>query len=158
MVEDAIWTEAELAALSDEQRFTRDIHLFLRDRHNADAYAKSKLIHRDRLKEYITEHGYEDGSGNLCLDFEQPMTIMGKTWRGLQLRRVQGAATLDEDWAFNYIEQNGLEDRAINVVVTEVIDQNELAVLNQEGLISDDDLDQMFVRPEITWALYPVEA
>lgn len=158
MVEYPVTTQAEWDALPPETQFLRNVHTFLFNRHNEEVAKQRKLTERDRLKEYVREHGYEDGSGNLCIDFDNPVESMGKTWRGLQLRRVQGAATLDEDWAFNYIEENGLTERAVKIVVLEEIDQNELAVLNQEGIISDDDLDQMFTRPEVTWALYPVEA
>lgn len=145
--------------------FDREVQRFLFQRGEADTSTRIKNEARDRLKNYLlsedaSEHwgAYEDGSGNICVDFETPLNIAGKVWKGLQLRRVQGAATLDEDWAFNYIEENGLTERAVKIVVLEEIDQNELAVLNQEGIISDDDLDQMFTRPEVTWALYPVEA
>lgn len=137
--------------------YLRQVQTFLTARDSENRHKRTREQSRDWLKKFLQAEGYTDGSGHQCFDFEQPLVIGGTRYTGLQNRRNQGKPVLDEDKAFDLLFDKHLNERAIVHVEYDEVDQNELAVLNQEGLITDDELDSLMIRPEPTYSLFPVE-
>jgi hypothetical protein len=61
---------------------------------------------------------------------------------------------LQED-AEALLEKKGLLDRVMKEVTTVVFDQDELYLLHQEGLISEEEIDSLFTENE-SWAFKPL--
>jgi hypothetical protein len=62
---------------------------------------------------------------------------------------------LDAEKAEELAIAKGIRDRVFKEVTTEVLDQDELYVLNQEGILSDEELDSLFVETE-SFAFKPI--
>lgn len=96
---------------------------------------------RNLLREYISENGTPNGK-DLDWVFDEPLTIEGSTYDGLRLQAKE-RQLLDEDTARDLLASRGLTHRVRREVVTEEWDWDELYTLNQEGKISDDELDSL---------------
>lgn len=98
--------------------------------------------------------GEPDEKGHRYLYFKNPIKVGGKFFSGV--KRERRVSTLfDEDAAERILSEKGLLSEVQQVVTTTVLDQDKIYVLNQEGAISDEELDQMFSENE-TFAFKPV--
>lgn len=118
-------------------------------RESREKKARDKF--RDILKDYIASAGIEDENGNLCYVFDEPLYIEDDTYTGLQNQR-RVSEYVNEDRAREVIERKGLESRCLIPVTIMEIDLDELYAANQEGLISDEEIDSV-IDHEITYAL-----
>jgi hypothetical protein len=120
-----------------------------------DLIAKRQKELRDEMTAEVQEKGIPDEKGSLYLNLHTEVTVGSKTYRTLKSER-RVSERLDETAAEQLLAGKGLLERAMKTVV--VFDPNELYVLNQEGLLSDDELDSLIVISE-SWAFKPqVEA
>ena len=133
---------------------TAQSFLFSRDeRKKADGQLAQA---RDWLKPYVIEHGYEDERGHRHIDFEQPLTINGVTYRGLVARKSV-SPFLKTDEAQAWLEENGLlEEIMVEIPARTEPDWELVYVLNQEGKIPDKVLDSL-EDCAVTWSLLPEE-
>jgi hypothetical protein len=109
------------------------------------------------LKDYVAEHGEENSDGHLDFLFDEPLNIGGVRYRGLRNQKSQGAPLLDEDRAEVLLKNLNLRDRVAKEVTVVVWDWDELYVLNQQGLITDEQLDSLFDDPDPTWSLVVIK-
>jgi len=130
-------------------------HLYFKFLSDELSAKKKRELYRDRLKDYISENCEPDENGNLTYEFPQPLFIDDIWYSGLQNQRRVSEYT-DEDKAMELISRHGLEDRCLIPVVTTEIDLDELYAANQEGIISDDEIDSIINAAE-TWALVKVK-
>jgi hypothetical protein len=68
-------------------------------------------------------------------------------------RRV--SVGLDEEATETLLHTKGLKDRVFKEVTTTVLDQDELYVLQQEGLITEEELDALFTE-NVSFAFKPI--
>jgi len=124
-----------------------------------EAKAKAKKdASRDWLKTMLMENEeLDDGSGNRIILFDPPLFIDGKSYRGISARASKPRTYLNIDRAYEYADNHNLRDDLIVVITTEDIDQNALAVLNQDGVIPDEDLYSLYDVEDPRWAIYAVE-
>lgn len=143
-----------MAGVGDQVKWSLD---YLLTTYDEKSLKQKRSDLRDDLSEYIKEHGEQDENGNLILFFDELMTVDDKEWySGLMLQR-RVSEFVDDDTARVVIESNDLESRCIKRIVTEVIDYDELYACNQEGLISDEEIDSILSEEE-TWALVKMKA
>jgi hypothetical protein len=116
---------------------------------------KEKTLCRDYLKEQIRELGEPDENGNIIWYFDTPVPSGDGFCTGLMLQRRVSEYT-DEEIAKEILIENDLDVRCIREEIIEVLDLDEIYVCNQEGLISDQDIDKMIGFTE-TWALVKVK-
>lgn len=123
------------------------------------AESNAALARHDVLKgelmTYLSEHGEEDERGHREFRFTNPITIGGAAFVGIKRER-RVSLGLDEDKASEILAEKG-EDivrRVFKEVTTTVLDQDEIYVLHQEGVLSEADIDSMFVEKE-TFAFKP---
>lgn len=143
----------------------RSVHEFLFNR-DVEAVATSvKNSARDVLKGWLTLknaagkmlNGREDSEGHRYLDFEEPLTINGVTYTGLKAERKTPAAHIDLDKAEALAREKGVYDKVFRRVVTRQFDEDALFLLNQKGVLTDDDLDDLVVTGDPSYALTVVK-
>lgn len=146
---------------------TRRAHEFLFFRDDESEAKKKKETARNAIKEYFEKasKAREDENGHKYLDFDEPIQINGVRYKGLQnQRKVSSGIDVDlvEAWFDNPANDPGyyrqsLKERVFKPVTTIEFDQDELYVLNQEGILPDDVLDS-FMAQNVTWSLTAVKA
>jgi hypothetical protein len=82
------------------------------------------------------------------------MEVNGQTFTEIK-REKRTSIGLDEDAVDTLVNATGIRDRVFKEVTTTVLDQDELYVLNQEGVISDEELDALFTE-KISYAFKPL--
>lgn len=132
--------------------FIKNAQLYLFWRGEAENAVGRKNAARDFLKDYIGENGEPDENGTRRIYFEQ--AINGK-YAGLELRKVQPQDRINTDAAKDFVKERGLENEVVSMVP--IYDWDQLLVLNQQGKISDAELDALFITPDPTYSLYTIE-
>jgi hypothetical protein len=162
----------------------RNALLFLQQNSIAAAANKLKNTARDEIKSYtLPDEDKEelnpnnvriDENGHRYYDFEEPVTIEGKTYTGLRNQRTvssfvdmdkvreffDGTWQGDPDATLSEAEQARRADLKLRVykpVTTWEYDFEELYRLNQQGLLTDAEID-MLTSTSVTWALNAVKA
>ena len=100
---------------------------------------------REELFTHIEENGETDDKGNII--FELPQEIEGFTSITKQ-RRV--TRKIDEDIAFDIIDEKGLRDKLIKVA--EVIDEDALMAALYSDELTEEEIDEMYPQ-NVVWAL-----
>jgi hypothetical protein len=108
---------------------------------------------RDWIKEQIRSLGEPDESGNFIWEFDHIPSGSGFC-TGLKLQR-RVSEYISEDKAMALIARKALGKRCVEWVA--VPDMNEIYVCNQEGIISDEEMDEL-MEVEETWALVKVKS
>ena len=100
---------------------------------------------REDLFSKIEESGETDDKGNIL--FELPEEIEGVKSM-MKQRRV--TRKIDEDVAFDIIDEKGLRDKLIKVV--EVIDEDALMAALYSDELTEEEIDEMYPQT-VVWAL-----
>jgi hypothetical protein len=100
---------------------------------------------RENLFSVIDDSGEKDDKGNII--FELPKEIEGFTSMTKQ-RRV--SRKIDEDVAFEIIDERGLRDKLIKTV--EVIDEDALMAALYSDELTEEEVDEMYPQT-VVWAL-----
>lgn len=124
------------------------------------SYDESKLKShrenlRDSVKRWILENCEQDENGNYTLYFDNPVLIESKSYSALSCQR-RVSEFINETTAFDIVDKYKVRDRCVKKVITEELDFDELYALNQEGTISDEDIDSILEFTEY-YALMKVE-
>lgn len=107
---------------------------------------------RDEISAYVDKHGVKDNRGSLFLDLDTPVEVGDQVFR--QIKRERRVSTsFDEEAAEALLESKGLLAEAQTTIT--VLDQDKVYVLNQEGKITDEEIDSLFVQRE-SWAFKPI--
>jgi hypothetical protein len=110
---------------------------------------------KDRLKQWFletpTDEVYENENGSKFLDFPETISDGKDTYTGMELRRST-PVKFHEDVAEKILKRKGVYEEALEPVLS----QDKIYALQQEGKITEADLDKMFVAGE-QWAFWPVK-
>src|ERR1700761_1025668 len=133
-------------------------HSFLFSRKQQANYADRRPSSRDVLLERLLtqdEGGqfYTDENGHKYYDFPSPVTIEGVKYKGVAAQR-RTSSEIDIGATEHLLRQIGQEafDRVFRKVTVRQFQEDELYLMNQEGAVSDDQLDSLLVEHE-TWAV-----
>lgn len=132
----------------------RQAHKYLYSSEEEARILKIKNESKDYLKDKITDLGEPDENGNILWYFDDPL-ILGETYTGLMLQRRVSEYT-DEDKVLEILQDTGLEARCVRYVTTPQIDLDEVYACNQEGLLTDEEIDSMIVIQE-SYALVKIK-
>jgi hypothetical protein len=114
---------------------------------------KNKL--RDDVSAHVDATGEVDEKGSKFWKLPTPIEVNGQKFT--EIKRERRVSTkLDVDAVDTLVNEKGLRDRVYKQVTTEVLDQDELYVLNQEGVISDAELDGLWVE-SASFAFKPLQ-
>jgi hypothetical protein len=109
------------------------------------------------IKKNIRDLGELDENGNVIWLFDNPMTTDDAgQYLGFKLQR-RVSEYVDEEKARTIIESHGLGPRCVRYIEVTEIDYDEMYAANQQGIISDDEIDSIISADE-TWALVKVKA
>lgn len=111
---------------------------------------------RDEISAYVDTNGQVDEKGSKFWDLPAPIEVNGQKFTSVK-REKRTSIGLDADATEVLMTQKGLKDRVFKEVTTTVLDQEELYVLNQEGLLTDEELDALFTETT-TYAFKPIRA
>ena len=145
----------------------RNFLLFISHWSTARTAGKARDKARDVVKAWFARGGDPDheitvnDNGSQILEFDEPLLLDGKKIAGLENRRTvtpeldldlvdAWLETLDED------ERQQLSKRLYKKVIDHVFQPDALYAMQQEGILSEDELDAMFTTSE-TWALCVTE-
>lgn len=131
-------------------------HEYLFHSHVEETSKAERSTLRGKILPFLEESGEPDENGNLTWEFPEPVSIEGKKFRGLMLQRRVSEYT-DEDKALELIYKHDLQRRCIKERIVEDVDLDELYAANQEGIVSDDEIDSIIETTE-SWALTKVKA
>lgn len=107
---------------------------------------------RDVLIKYVEKHAQiEDEKGSQFLTLPEPFEFGGSTYTSLK-REKRSSQVFLEDEAEALVRAKGLWEQATTTIT--VLDQDKIFILNQEGKISDDEIDELFDE-KVAWALIP---
>lgn len=97
---------------------------------------------------------YLDGRGHVFLDLPEQLTVGDTTYAAIK-REKRVTRSVDQDRAWDLAKARGVFERLFPLKPT--FDEQELYVLYEEGLITEQEIDRLFDVKE-TWALKPVAA
>ncbi|MFI6512954.1 hypothetical protein ACIBCT_35595 [Streptosporangium sp. NPDC050855] len=103
---------------------------------------RSKSL-RDLMDAYASRAGTADAKGHRRVRFPEPLEIGGKQVSGF-IRQRSETITLDEEAVYDLATEKGVLDRVVRKVTYEEIDQDALFALQQEGVITRDELRALF--------------
>lgn len=110
---------------------------------------------RDEISAYVDAAGETDEKGNKFWKLPTPIEVNGQTFTEVK-REKRTSIGLDEDAVDTLVNEKGVRDRVYKEVTTTVLDQDELYVLNQEGVITDEELDALFTE-KVSYAFKPLQ-
>lgn len=133
--------------------------LFVTNWRTATTAGKSRDKARDVIKSWFERGGDPDheitvnDNGSQIIEFDEPLAVDGVKILGLENRRTP-VSELDLDAVDELLDtlDSKVRSRVVKKVVDYVVDPDELFKLNQEGVISDEQLDELFTT-DVKWSL-----
>jgi hypothetical protein len=128
--------------------------------YHSDEVAKH-AIGKNEASEYIKANirdlGEPDENGNIVWTFDNPL-ITDETgqYLGFKLQR-RVSEYVDDEKARTIIENHDLDRRCIRIIEVAEIDYDEMYAANQQGIISDEEIDSIISADE-TWALVKMKS
>lgn len=142
-------------------------HTFLFNRGRAEDYGKIRDEAKAFLKDWFLAvntsgrmvNGEVDDKGNRTLWFDDPLTIGDVTYTGVQAQRKEPTPVIDTDAAADLLREKGSEfyEQVFKRQVTRVFSEDDLYTLNQEGVVTDDELDALLVVGNTSYAIVVVK-
>lgn len=136
-------SEAEPRMTKDE--FIAQAKEYAFAKKQVEYFEKKQKELKEKLFEHIEERGEQDDKGNIIL--ELPEEIEGFVAVTKQ-RRV--TRKIDEDVAFDIIDEKGLRDKLIKIV--EVVDEDALMAALYNDELTEEEIDEMYPQT-VVWAL-----
>ncbi|MDX3260722.1 hypothetical protein PV336_15995 [Streptomyces sp. MI02-2A] len=114
-----------------------------------------KNLLRDEVSAFVDETGEVDEKGSKFWKLPAPIEVNGQKFT--EVKRERRVSTrLDVDAVETLVNEKGLRDRVYKPVTEIRLDQDELYVLNQEGLLTDEEMDSLFTEAE-SFAFKPLQ-
>lgn len=110
---------------------------------------------RDKLKEWLIANCEQDENGNYIYEFDKPVQLDNTEVRGLMAQR-RVSEFIDEDKAWEIVDKYNVRDTCVETVTTEELNFDMLYALNQQGIITDEDIDSILDLKE-SFALMKME-
>lgn len=107
---------------------------------------------RDELSQIVDTQGEPDDKGHIYLQLPAPITVGEKTYGSIKRER-RVSTVFKEDEAEEALLAKGLLARAQETIT--VLSQDAIYLLNQEGLLSDEEIDSFFGK-KVSFAFKPV--
>lgn len=109
---------------------------------------------RDSIKQWMQNNAEVDHDGHQWFELPEPMTIGKETFTHLKNEK-KVSTFINEQRLVELAQSKDVEDRVVKWQMVMMVDQDEIYVLNQEGIISDEELDSLFDE-NVVYALRPV--
>lgn len=140
----------------------RTIQSYLFNRDEAKGFVAAKEKAGGQIRDYIRANGAvekdasgHEVSGNIVYLLPEPIQIGAKAYAGMELRKKTDV-TFDEEAALKLAADKGLMGIVTHTEV--VVDQEAFYILQQQGRLTEAELDALLVEGEPTYSLWAVEA
>lgn len=100
---------------------------------------------REKLFAHIEENGEQDDKGNLILELPDDIDDFVAITKQRRVTRK-----IDEDVAFDIIDQKGLREKLVKIV--EVVDEDALMAALYNDELTEEEIDEMYPQ-SVVWAL-----
>jgi hypothetical protein len=141
--------------LTDQDSPAEDVRQFLTLRFQGDQITTRRNLLRDKISAHVDQVGETDEKGSKFWKLPAPIEVNGQKFT--EVKRERRVSTrLDVEAVETLVAEKGIRDQVFKPVTTEVLDQDELYVLNQKGVITDAELDALWVETE-TFAFKPLQ-
>lgn len=100
---------------------------------------------REKLFAHIEENGEQDDKGNLILELPDDVDDFVAITKQRRVTRK-----IDEDVAFDIIDQKGLREKLVKIV--EVVDEDALMAALYNDELTEEEIDEMYPQ-SVVWAL-----
>lgn len=110
---------------------------------------------RDKLKEWLIANCEQDENGNYIYEFDKPIVLDNTEVHGLVAQR-RVSEFIDEDRAWEIVDKYNVRDQCVETITTEELNFDMLYALNQQGVITDEDIDSILDLKE-SFALMKME-
>lgn len=100
---------------------------------------------REKLFSHIEENGEQDDKGNLILELPDDVEDFVAITKQRRVTRK-----IDEDVAFDIIDQKGLREKLVKIV--EVVDEDALMAALYNDELTEEEIDEMYPQ-SVVWAL-----
>lgn len=134
---------------------TRKAKQFIFLRNEEKVIKSRKEQERDAIKQWMQNNAETDHDGHQYFYLPETVSVGGESFNKLKNER-KVSRYISEEKLIELAEEKGVRDRIVKVIEIEVVDQDEVYVLNQEGIISDDELDGVY-EENVTFALVPIK-
>lgn len=127
-------------------------HLFLKAEAKTISTRSDSL--KDKVKKWLSSRPkgfYRNATGSYFYDLPETVSVKGKNYRGMELRRAV-STLFNEEKAEEIVKEKDLWEEA----TVRVIDQEAINRLVAEGKITEKELDAMFEDKE-SFSFWPVE-
>lgn len=121
-------------------------------KHEVAELTKRQNQLRDEMAKTLTAEGAVDDKGSYFLDLPEPVEVNGQIFRQIKRERRAPQVFL-ESAAEELLSSLGLLEEAQTTYT--VLDQDKVYVLNQEGKLTDDQIDSLFETRE-SFAFKPI--
>ena len=124
-------------------------------KHEVTEVTKRQNKLRDEISAFVEANGYVDDKGSYLYDLPEPITAGGKTYTTIKRQR-KVRTFFKEDEAEALLKSKG-EDvyRSALTIPEPYLDQDKVYVLNQQGVLTDEEIDSLFGEKE-DFAFTPV--
>lgn len=143
--------EEDGVRISDPNTIVSKVRQYFAKKRLVDEYTAELKDEKTPLFDFLDEHGVEDSSGSRWHHFDEPIDGI----IAIQKQRRTSRKLADEESAIEKLRELGLGDRVLVTTVT--IDQEALFEAHLDGLISQEDIEEMFPETE-TFALIAKKA
>lgn len=146
-----------------DPEITHTFQAFMAERANASKVTAAKDKLSKKLRAWVERAGQvalnDDGTevtGNIVALLPEPVQIGGRVWAGAELRK-QPQVTFDEDAALALADARGIGRDQVGHTEY-VTDQEAFYVLQQQGKITEAELDALLVEGDPRYSLWPLES
>lgn len=117
-------------------------------KHRTDSMIREQNKLRDQVVSAVEERGYADHKGSQYIDLPFPLPVGDVEYLRIK-RECRTSISADADIAERITRERGVYERAFVLVPT--LQPDELYVLLQEGALTEQDMDEIFVK-KLTYA------
>lgn len=128
---------------------------FLVAKNDASEANKAAAEVKSELEKFVIDNGeLDEEKGHLTYTVPNPLTVGGKTYVGFQRQKKSAPLLFDPEKADEVLRAKGVPLRDYT---SAIVDQDKVARLYADDILTDDEFDSMFTQDDPTYAFVPLK-